>query len=112
MRLGAGVQIASVLIIDSAKDRNRPATLRKITTVFGTSVPPALPDDHENISKATGLTSYAHLSAIRLGAGVQLAFDLVDSAKDRNRPAATLRKFTTLFGTLVPPALPNDHENT
>ena len=36
MLLGAGVQLAFVLI-DSAKDRNRRMILRKITTLFGTS---------------------------------------------------------------------------
>ena len=111
MRLGAGVQLAFVLV-DSAKDRNRRAILRKITTLFGTSVPPALPNDHENTSQASrAFTLRPHLSEMRLGAGVQLAFVLVDSAKDQNRPAI-LRKVTTLFGTTVPPALPNDHENT
>ena len=48
---------------------------------------------------------------MRLGAGVQLAFVLVDSAKDRNRRAMILREITTLFGTSVPPALPNAMEN-
>ena len=111
MRLGVGVQLAFVLV-DSAKDRNRPAILRKITTLFGTPVPPALPNDHENTSKASrAFTLRPNLSEMRLGAGLQLAFVLVDSAKDRNRPAI-LRKITTLFGTSVPPALPNDHENT
>jgi len=47
---------------------------------------------------------------MRLGAGAQLAFVLVDSAKDRNR-RAILRKNTTLFGTSVPPALPNAMKN-
>ena len=111
IRLGAGVQLAFVLV-DSAKDRNRRAILRKITTLFGTSVPPALPNDHENTSKASrAFTLCPHLNEMRLGAGVQLAFDLIDSAKVRNR-RAILRKITTLFGTSVPPALPNDHKNT
>ena len=111
MRLGAGVQLAFVLV-DSAKDRNRRAILRTITTLFGTSVPPALPNDHENTSKASrAFTLRPNFSAMRLGAGVQLAFVLVDSAKDRNR-RAILRKTTTLFGTSVSPALPNDRENT
>ena len=70
----------------SAKDRNRRVILREITTLFGTSVPPALPNDHENTSKASrAFTLCPHLSEMRLGAGVQLAFVLVDSAKDRNR---------------------------
>ena len=85
MRLGAGVRLAFVLV-DSAKDRNRPAILSKINTLFGISVPPALSNDHENTSQASRvLTLRPNLSAMRLGAGVQLAFDLVDSAKDRNR---------------------------
>ena len=99
MFLGAGVQLAFVLI-DSAKDRNRRAILRKITTLFSTSVPPALPNDHEYTLTLT-LTR----------AGVQFAFVLVDSEKDRDRPAI-LRKITTLFDTSVPPALPNDHKKT
>ena len=83
----------------------------EITTLFGTSVPPALPNDHENTSKASrAFTLRPHLSEMRLGAGVQLALVLVDSAKDRNR-RAILRKITTLFGTSVPPALPNGMEN-
>ena len=110
MRLGAGVQLAFVLV-DSAKDRNRRAILRKITTLFGTPVPPALPNDHENTSKASRVFALCpHLSAMRLGAGVQLAFVLIDSAKDRNR-RTILREITTLFGTSVPPALPNAMEN-
>ena len=96
MRLGAGVQLAFVLV-DSAKDRNRPAILRKITTLFGTPVPPAVPNDYENTSQASRvLTLRPNLSAMRLGAGVQLAFELVVSNKDQNRPAI-LRKITTLF---------------
>jgi len=88
------------------------AILKIITTLFGTSVPPALPKDHENTSKASrAFTLRPHLSAMRLGAGEQLAFVLVDSAEDRDR-RAILKKITTLFGTSVPPALPNDHENT
>ena len=111
MRLGAGVQLAFVLV-DSAKDRNRRAILRKITTLFDTSVPPALPNDHKNTSKANrAFTLCPNLSEMRLGAGVQLAFVLVVSKKDRNRPAI-LREITTLFDTPVPPALPNDHENS
>ena len=111
MRLGAGVQLAFDLV-DSAKDRNRRAILRKITTLYGAPVPPALPNDHKNTLKAgMAFTSRPHLSATRLGAGVQLAFVLVDSAKDRDRQAI-LREITTLFGTSVPPALPNDRENT
>ena len=39
--------------MDSVKDRDRRAILRKITTLFGTSVPPALPNDHQNTSKAS-----------------------------------------------------------
>ena len=110
MRLGAGVQLAFILV-DSAKDRNRRAIVRKITTLFGTSVPPALPNDHENTSKASrAFVLRPNLSAMRLGAGVQLAFVLVDSAKDQNR-RAILRKITTLFGTSVLPALPNAMEN-
>jgi len=111
MHLGAGVQLAFVLV-DSAKDRNRRAILRKIATLFSTPVPPALPNNHENISQASrAFTLRPNLSVIRLGSGVQLAFVLVDSAKDRNR-RAILRKITTIFGTSVPPALPNDHEKT
>ena len=111
MRLGAGVLLAFVLVA-SAKDRNRRAILREITTIFGPSVPPALPNEHENTSKASrAFTLRPYLSAMRLGAGAQLAFVLVDSAKDRNR-RAILRKITILFGTSVTPALPNDHENT
>ena len=84
MRLGAGVELTFVLV-DSAKDRNRQAILRETTTLFGTSVPPALPNDHENTSKANGaFTLCLNLSEMRLGAGVQLAFVLVDSAKDRD----------------------------
>jgi hypothetical protein len=110
MRLGAGAQLAFVLV-DSAKDRNRPAIMRKITTLFDTPVPPALPNDHENISKTSrAFTLRPHLREMRLGAGLHLGFVLVDSAKDRNR-RAILRKITTLFSTPVPPALPNDHEN-
>ena len=87
MRLGAGVRLAFVLV-DSAKDRNRPAILSKINTLIGTSVPPALPNGHENTSKASRvLTLRPHLSAMRLGAGVQLALVLIDSAKVRNRRA-------------------------
>ena len=111
MRLGEGGQLAFVLV-DSAKDRNRRAILRKITTLFGTSVPPALPNDHENTSQASrSFTLRPNLSELGLGAGVQLAFVLVDSAKDRNR-RAILREITTLFDTSAPPTLPNDHENT
>ena len=110
MRLGAGVQLAFVFV-DSAKDQNRWANLREITTLFSTHVPPALPNDHENTSKASiAFTLCPHLSAMRLGAGVQLAFVLVDSAKDRNR-RAILRKIATLFGTSVPPARPNAMES-
>ena len=101
MRLGAGVQLAFVLV-DSAKDRNRRAILRKITTLFGTSVPPALPNDHENTSKASrAFTLRPNLSEMRLGEGVQLAFVLVDSAKDRDR-RASLR--STMYRTLTTPA--------
>ena len=110
MRLGADVKSAFVLA-DRAIDRNRRAILRKITTLFGTSVPPALPNDHKNSSKASGAFALRpYLSAIRLGAGVQLFYVLVDSVIDRNR-RAILRKITTIFSTLVPSALPNDHEN-
>ena len=112
MRLGAGVQLAHALV-ESAKDRNRPAILRKVTTLFGTLVPPALQNDHENTSIASkAFASCPHLSTMRLGAGVKIAFILVDSAKDRNRQRAILMKITTLFSTPVPPALPNDYENT
>ena len=87
MRLGADVKSAFVLV-NSAKDPNRRAILKKIATLFGKSVPPALPNEHENTSKASrAYTLRPHLSAIRLGAGAQLAFVLVDSAKDRNRRA-------------------------
>ena len=111
MRFGAGVHLVFVLV-DSAKVRNRRAILRKITTLFGTSVPPALPHHHDNTSKASrAFALRPHFSAMRLGEGVQLAFVLVDSVKDRDRQAI-LRKITTLFGTSAPPALPNDHENT
>ena len=100
------------VLVDSGKDQNRRATLRKITTLFGTSAPHALPNDRENILKESrAFTLRSNLSEIRLGAGLQLAFVLVDSAKDRNRPAI-MSKITTLFDTPVPPALPNDHENT
>ena len=50
MRLGAGVQLALVLV-DSAKDRDRRAILKKITTLLGTSVPPALPNATENCAR-------------------------------------------------------------
>jgi len=94
MRLGAGVQLVFVLI-DSAKDRNRRAILRKIATLFGTTVPPALPNEHENTSKASrAFTLRLYLSAMRLGAGAQLAFVLVGSVIDRNR-RAILREITT-----------------
>ena len=63
-----------------------------------------------SLQKRAGRSSYAHLSAICLEAGAQLASVLIDSAKDRNR-RAILRKITTLFGTSVPPALPNAMEN-
>ena len=110
MRLGARAQLAFVLV-DSAKDRNRRAILKKIATLFGKSVPPALPNEHENTLKASrAFTLRPHLSAMRLGAGAQLAFVLVDSAKDRNR-RAILREITTAFGTWIPPALPNAMEN-
>ena len=111
MRLGAGVQLIYVLV-DSVIDRNRRAILRKITTLFGTSVLPALPNDHENDPKASGAFALRpYLSAMRLGADVKSAFVLADRAIDRNR-RAILRKITTLFGTSVPPALPNDHKNS
>ena len=111
MRLGAGVRLAFVLV-DSAKDRNRPAISRKITTLFGTPVPPALPHDHENTSKASrAFFLLPNLSEMRLGAGVQLAFVLVDSAKVRNR-RGDFKENHHFIGTSVPPALPNDHENT
>ena len=84
MRLGAGVQLAFVLV-DSAKDRDRRAIQRKITTLYVTSVPPALPNDHENTTKASrAFALRPHLSEMRLDAGIQLAFVLIDSAKDRN----------------------------
>ena len=83
--------------IDSAKDRNRRAILRKITTLFSTPVPPALPNDHENTSQASrAFTLRPNLNEMRLGAGVQLAFVLVDNAKDRNRPAI-LSKINTFY---------------
>jgi hypothetical protein len=76
---------------------NRQAILRKIATSFGTWVPPALPNYHKNTSKASkAFTLRPPLSAIRLGASVQLAFVLFDSAKDRNR-RAILRKIATSF---------------
>ena len=76
--------------------------LSKINTLFGTPVPPALPNDHENTSKASrAFILCPYLSAMRLGAGVQLVFVLIESAKDRNR-RAILRKITTLFGPLGP----------
>ena len=110
MRLGAGVQVAFELVV-SKKDRNRRAILRKITTLFSTSVPPALPNDHKNTSKASRVFILRpHLSEMRLGVGVQLAFVLVDSAKDRNRQTI-LRGIATLFGTSVPPALPSAMKN-
>jgi len=60
----------------------------KITTLFGTSVAPALPNDHENSFEASmAFASCRHLSGMRLGAGVQSVFVLVDSAKDRDRRA-------------------------
>ena len=52
MRLGAGVRLAFVLV-DSAEDPNRRAILKKIATLFGTSVTAALLNDHENTSKAS-----------------------------------------------------------
>ena len=52
MRLGAGALLCYVLV-DIVIDRNRQAILRKITTLFGTSVPPALPIVHENTPKAS-----------------------------------------------------------
>ena len=54
MRLGAGAQLAFVLV-DSAKDRNRRAIVREITTIFGPSVPPALPNEHENTYRLTSM---------------------------------------------------------
>ena len=70
MRLGAGVHLGYVLV-DSVIDRDRRAILRKITTIFGTSVPPALPNVHENDPKASGAFVYrAYLGEIHLGAGV------------------------------------------
>ena len=111
MRLGAGAHLCYVLV-DTVIDRTRRAILRRITTLFSTSVLPALPNDHENDPKASGAFALRpYLSAIRLGAGVQLIYVLVDIVIDRNR-RAILRKITTLFGTSVPPALPIVHENT
>ena len=101
MRLRAGVHLVYVLV-DKEIDRNRRAILWKIITLFGTSVPPALPNVHENNPKASdafALRSY--LSAMRLGAGVHLVYVLVDREIDRNR-RAILRKIITLFGTSVP----------
>ena len=65
----------------------------------------------EHFKASRAFTLCPHLSAMRLGAGVRLAFVLVDSAEDPNR-RAILKKIATLFGKSVPPALPNDHENT
>ena len=57
MRLGAGAQLAFVLV-DSAKDRNRRAIVREISTIFGPSVPPALPNAMENCAHCDwGLTT-------------------------------------------------------
>ena len=57
MHLGAGVQLALVLV-DSAKDRDRRAILKKINTLFGTSVPPALQNAKENCARCDwGLTT-------------------------------------------------------
>ena len=84
----------------------------EIIILFGTSVAPALPNAHENTSKASmAFASSPQLSGMRLGAGVQSVFVLVDSAKDRIR-RAILREIATLFDNSVPPALPNDDENT
>ena len=96
------------LVIRSVQQRTRHLY---VLETFGTSLPPALPNDHENTSKASRAFILCPLSAMRLGAGVQLASVLIDSKKDRDRPAI-LRKVTTLFGTSVPPAVPNDYENT
>ena len=79
MRLGVGVQLVYVLV-DCAKDRYRKAILRKITTLFGSSVPPALPNDHGNTSKASRKFAIrSFLSAMHLGAGVLLVYVLVDN---------------------------------
>ena len=60
----------------------------KITNLFGTSVAPALPNDHENIFEASmAFASCPHLSGMRLGAVVQSVFVLVYSANDRDRRA-------------------------
>ena len=84
MRLGAGVHLVYVLV-DREIDRNRRAILWKIITLFGTSVPPALPNVHENNQKASGAFPLRpYLSAMRLGAGVQLIYILVDREIDRN----------------------------
>ena len=81
-------------VIRSVQQRTRHL---HVLETFGTSVPPALPNDHENTSKASIVfTLCPHLSEMRLGVGVQLALVLVDSAKDRNR-LAILRKITTNF---------------
>jgi len=60
----------------------------KITILFGTSVPPGLPNDHENtLNVSMVFASCLHLSGLRLGAGVQSVFVLFESAKDRDRRA-------------------------
>jgi len=69
------LSLCSFVLVVSVKDRDRRAILNKITTLFGTSDPPALPNDHDNTSKASrAFTLRPHLSAMRLGAGVQLHF--------------------------------------
>jgi len=79
----------------SRRQRERPRWTGdsvKIAFLFGTSVPPALPNAHENTSKPSmACASSPHLSGMRLGAGVQPVFVLVDSAKDRDG-RAILRK--------------------
>ena len=110
MRPSAGAHLL-FLHVARAIDRNRRAIVREITTLFSTSVPPALPNVHENDPKASGAFALrTYLRETRLGAGVHLVYVLVDSVIDRNR-RAILKKITLLFGTSVPPALPNDHEN-
>jgi len=75
----------------SLREHERPRSTGgsvKITTLFGTSVAPALPNDHENTFEASmAFVSCSHLSGMRLGAGVQSVFVLVDSANDRDRRA-------------------------
>ena len=83
----------------------------KITTLFGNSVPPASPNDHENtFEESMAIASCLHLSGIRLGVVVQSVFVLVKRKRPRSTGGSV--KITTLFGNSVAPASPNDHENT